>query len=202
MKPIIVIGRSFGAGGRALGREIARLMDIPYYDNELLSTAARKLGFDSEIFAKADEKRPSFFRRFVTRSYGIQETFTPDTLSAESLYEAQSRVIKEVAKSGGCVIVGRTADYILRDHPALTSVFLHAPRTFRAQKILERGDAGDLKSALELARKCDREREAYYNYFTGRKWGYAENYHYTFDSSKITPQRIAGVIRDLIMNTD
>lgn len=198
MRPIIVIGRSFGAGGRALGHELARLMDLTYYDNELLSAAASKLGFENEIFARADEKRPSFFRRFVTRSYGVQETFTPDTLSGESLYEAQSRVIKEVAGAGGCVIVGRTADYILRDHPSLTSIFLHAPKTFRASKILERGDAADLKSALELARKCDREREAYYNYFTGRKWGHSENYHYTFDSSKIPPRKIAEVIRDLI----
>lgn len=191
---IIVLGRKFGAGGRAIGKSLARKLGIPYYDNELLRQAAVEFGFSNHIFAQADERRPSFFKRIVTRGYGVQETFTQEALSPESLYEAQSRVIREVGKKGACVIVGRTADYILRDHPNLVSVFLHAPETYRARKIMERGDAVSDELAIELARKKDREREAYYRYFSGRPWGEAANYHLTLDSSKMTPDEAADFI--------
>ena len=195
---IIIIGRAFGAGGRAIGKNVAKRLQIPYYDNELLQEAAVKFGFSTDVFARADEKRPSLFKRLLCQSYGVQETFNPDALSNETLYQAQSRVIRAVADKGSCVIVGRTADYILRDYPALISIFLHAPIDHRAGNILARGDAKSLEEARELALRRDKEREAYYNYFTGRRWGNAGNYSLSLDSSKFTLDKISDIIISLI----
>lgn len=195
---IIVIGRKFGAGGRAIGRTVATKLGIPYYDHELLRQAAGEMGMSHEIFVNADERKPSFFKKILTRGYGVHETFMPDTIGPESLYEAQSKVIREVASKGSCVIVGRTADYILRDFPALFSIFLHAPLHHRAAKILERGEARSEEEALDLARKKDRERESYYRYFSGRQWGEASNYHLSLDSSLLSADEAADFIISFI----
>lgn len=192
--PVIVIGRHFGAGGRAIGKLIAERLSIPYYDNELLMETARQFGLSSHIFAGADEKPPSFFKRLLTQSYGVQEAYSPDALSSESLYQAQSRVIRKIAEKGSCVIVGRTADYILRDFPSLTSIFLHAPVGYRAAKIVARGDAQTLEEAADLAKRRDRDREAYYNYFTGRQWGAAATYTISLDASTAEPTEIADLL--------
>lgn len=192
--PILVIGRSFGAGGRSIGRELSTLLGYPLYDSELLKESASEFGFAPEIFAKADERPPSFFKRLVTQSYGLQEVYMPVTLSGENLYHAQSRVIRHIASRGPAIIVGRTADYILRDFPSLVSVFIHAPLAYRAVKIVERGDAGDTAEAIELAKIKDRRRQEYYNYFTGRQWGMASNYDLTLDSSLLSPRENAELI--------
>ena len=193
---VIVIGRCFGAGGRTVGRNLAATLNIPFYDNELLAEAASKFGFSREVFARVDEKRPSFLKRLLTQSYGVQESFGNDTLSAETLYHAQSRVIKAIAACGPCVIVGRTADYILRDLPNLVSVFLHAPLSLRAKQIVERGDSPSLEEAIELARQKDRQRQEYYDYFTGRHWGEASNYDLTINFNEMIT--LNGVV-DLIL---
>lgn len=193
--PIISIGRSFGAGGRSIGRHLSSLLGIPFYDNELLMEAAQEFGFSRSIFMRADEKRPSVFKRLVTQMYGVQETFNiQNSLTAENIYQAQSLVIRAIAKRESCIIIGRTADYILRDFPGLLKVFLHAPLSYRALKIVERGDAADVEQAMELARLKDRTRQEYYNYFTGRDWGSSANYDLTFDSSLLSPQQAAELI--------
>ena len=193
--PIISIGRSFGAGGRAIGRRLAAILDVPLFDNELLKEAAEEFGFSREVFVSADEKRPSIIKRFVTQMYGVQEAFNSSvTLTVENLYQAQSLVIRAIAKRGSCIIIGRTADYILRDFPGLLKVFVHAPLSYRAKKIVERGDAASEIEAIELARQKDKKRQEYYNYFTGRRWGAASNYDLTLDSSLLLPQDSAEFI--------
>lgn len=198
---IIVIGRSFGAGGRAIGRCLSAILGIPFFDNELLKEAAGEFGFSREVFARADEKRPSRFRRLVTQVYGVQEAYNmASSLSPENIYQAQSLVIRAIAKRGPCVIIGRTADYILRDFPGVVSIFVHAPLAWRARKIVERGDAPSEVEAIELARQKDRGRQDYYNYFTGRQWGVAANYDLTLDSSLLSPQQSANLINTFIQS--
>lgn len=192
--PVVVIGRNFGAGGRAIGKCLSSLLAIPCYDNELLKEAAGEFGFSSQVFARADERKPSRFKRLVTQIYGVQEAFIADTLSSESLYQAQSTVIREIARRGSCIIIGRSADYILRDFPGLFSVFVHAPLAFRSRKIVERGDAENIEEAIDLAKLKDRNRQEFYNYFTGRHWGEATNYDLTLDSSLLPPQKNAAFI--------
>lgn len=196
---VVSIGRSFGAGGRAIGRALSSIMEIPFYDNELLKEAAREFGLSKDIFARADERRPSMFKRLVTQIYGVQETFNiSSSMTAENLYQAQSLVIRSIASRGPCIIIGRTADYILRDFPGLVKVFFHAPVAYRALKIMERGDAPSEIAAIELARSKDRGRREYYNYFTGRHWGEASNYDLTFDSSLLAPEEYAALLASYI----
>lgn len=198
---IIVIGRSFGAGGKSIGKVLSEKLGIPIYDNTLLNESAKEFGFSRDIFCRVDEKRPSRFKRFVTQSYGVQESYIYDAISNETLYQAQSRVIRAIAEHGPCIIVGRTSDYVLRDFPGLVSVFVHAPLAYRAQKIVERGDATTPEEAIELAKRKDKSREKYYNYFTGRYWGVASNYDLCLDSSLLpvgdSAEVIAGFVRRL-----
>lgn len=187
MKPdnmVIVIGREAGSGGRKIGRMIAERLGMDYYDSELLNKAAADMGFSTEVFNRADEKKPSVFNRAFMSAFGVQQTFVPNALTGEDLYAAQSRVIRALGEKGNCVIIGRTADHILRHHPGLVSIFLHAPVEHRAKQMTERGDGPDIATCMEIAAKHDKQRESYYNYYTGRKWGAAANYHLSIDSSR------------------
>ncbi len=196
---VVVIGRQYGAGGRTLGKKLAEKLNVPYYDKELLSEAAKMMGFSPEIFQKKDEKRPSFIRSMLSFNYGaLNTTNSPETLSDENIYRYQSEVIKSIAEKGPCIIVGRTADYILRNHPNLLSVFINAPIEHRANLIMERNDAASHHQAIEKAKKFDRNRESYYNYFTNQHWGHADNYHLTFDSSKFSIEQMSDFIIDYL----
>lgn len=193
---VLVIGRQYGAGGRSLGKKIAQSLGVSYYDKELLSEAAESMGFDSEIFSQKDEKRPSFLRSILSFNYGSLNASIPsETLSSENIYKFQSDVIRSIAAKGSCVIVGRTADYILRDHKNLLSIFINAPIEHRAKLIHQRGEVDSIEKATEKAKKIDKSRESYYNYFTNQHWGRADNYHLTFDSSRISPESIVNLIQ-------
>lgn len=168
---------------------------MPYYDKELLSEAAGRLGFSKEIFLKADEKKPSLLRSFLAFSYGsTSDSFSNYALTDDNLYRAQSNVIKSIGDKGSCIIVGRTADYIMRNHPGLLSIFVHAPEEHRADIVMKRGEAKSLGEALDNVRKVDKSRESYYNYYTNRNWGKADNYDMTFDSSVISTDEIVNFI--------
>lgn len=185
---IVVIGRTFGSGGRRIGKLLAQRLNIKYYDRELLSEAADRLGLDPGLFIANDERCPSPIRSLMTSASGITDQFSLGGITSEHIYALQSRVIRDIADRGPCVIVGRSADYILREHPHLVSVFLHSPLHTRAAYIMARGDAPSEGKARDLARSRDRAREKFYNYFTGRRWGAGDNYHMTLDSSLLSDE--------------
>ncbi len=195
---IIVIGRQYGGTGRKTGRALADLLGVPYYDKEIISKVAASYGYDPDILDRADEKKPSPFRSMLLGKYGVMDMYATSPLSRESLYEAQTNVIRQICQEGSCVIVGRTADYIMREHPGLVSVFIHAPREWRARNLISRGEAKDLQEALVKIRKADGDREGYYNYFTGRNWGTADNYDLTIDASKLDPEEMVGLIANYV----
>ena len=198
-KFLIVIGRQFGSGGRRIGKEIADRLGIAYYDRKLITEAAHRMGYAPEIFERADEKRPSFLRSLLHLNYGATSSFSPESdMSSEGIYKAQSSVIKEICSKESCVIVGRTADYVMRDHPNMISIFLHAPMKTRIQNVMAKENIFDSDQAEDLIRKQDREREAYYNYFTNRHWGRADNYHLSVDSSRFDADKIIAAISHLL----
>lgn len=197
---IIVIGRQYGSGGRNLGRKLAERLSLEYFDKELLHKAAGEMGFSPEIFSHADEKKPSLFNKLFLSSYGISDSYNSDPLSGEGIYMAQSKVIRSLGEKGGCVIVGRTADHILRHKPNLISIFLHSSDDWRAQNICNRGETDSKRRALEIAQKRDHQRESYYNYFTGRKWGAAANYDLTINSSSLSSEALVDVVVKVIEN--
>ncbi len=192
---VIVIGRQFGSGGRRIGKLVAERLQCPYYDKELLSRAAESLGYAREIFDAHDERKPSPFRTLLQGVYGIADNFHDTSISAERLYKEQREVIRQLCDKGNCVIVGRTADYIMRHHPGLVSVFLHAPVEHRAKAIVRRGDSLSEQQAIDLANRHDHDRERYYNYYSGsQRWGKAYNYHLTIDASSMPDSEIADMI--------
>ena len=193
--PLIVIGRQFGSGGRRIGKLVAERLGIGYYDTEILAKAAREVGINPEVFQIHDEKKPSGLRTLLQGLYGLADNFHTVGLSGERIYNEQGKVIRDICKKGGCVIVGRTADLILHDDPRLFSVFLHSPLHVRAEMIHRRGDAATQREAEEMASREDRRREAYYNFYRGeKKWGAASTYHLTVDTSHFTHEEVADLI--------
>lgn len=192
---VIVIGREFGSGGRTIGKIIAQKLGIEYYDTELLSKAAESLGVSPEIFRKHDEKKPSALRTFLQGAYGIADNFHCVPLTGEKIYGVQCDIIKDLCRKGSCVIVGRNADFVMRNHPRLLSVFLHAPIEHRAKRIMDRREALSEGEARDLAQQHDRRRESFYNFYTGEKrWGQASNYHLSLDTSSLSNETVADII--------
>jgi|GluameStandDraft_1065615.scaffolds.fasta_scaffold00058_27 cytidylate kinase len=200
-KYVITIGRQFGSGGRELGKLLARKLGIAYYDKELLCEAAKKAGVSPEFFEKSDEKFPKFFNGLFsfTMGYNPYTLYSGSTsISDDSLYRAQSDFIHSVADTHPCVIVGRSADYILRDHPLCVNVFVHAPMDVCIERIMKRGDKTTREQAKALAEKTNKLRAGYYNFYTDKTWGDAKSYHLTIDSSSMTMDDIAEVICDYL----
>ena len=192
---VIVIGRQFGSGGRTIGKIISKRLGIGYYDTELLNKAAEAEGVSAEIFKSHEEKKPSVLKVLLQGLYGIADNFHTVPLSSERIYNLQSKVIMELCKKGSCVIVGRNADFILRNHPYLLSVFLHSPIEHRVDRILKRDEATTREEAINLATQHDSRRESFYNFYTGEKrWGMASNYDLTIDTSRIDNEIVADLI--------
>lgn len=197
---LIVIGREYGSGGRRIGKMLADELGVSYYDKKLLNEAAAKLGYRLDVFADKDERRPSLMRSILSFAYGAPLASIGDgPMSHERIYETQSRVIKDICSRESCVIVGRTADYVMRDHPRMISVFIHAPIDHRVKAVLTRDETRSEKEARDLAEKHDHARQSYYNYYTNREgWGKASNYTLTFDSSRISDQAILSAVKDML----
>ncbi len=180
MNTIINVGRSFGSGGGYVGQAIASKLGIPFYDNELISKAAQESGYSPSIFEGGEKKRSIFsvssFFASGRMSY-LDNTYMNDDI----LFKVQSNVIRKIGEGGDAVIIGRCADYILRDLPCL-NVFVTGPEEYRIERIVKNEGISE-EDAEKLIRKKDRIRETYYNYYTMGSWGSASNYHLCVDSS-------------------
>ena len=197
----ITIGRSFGAGGRAVGRLLADRLGIEYYDKELLVQAASRAGMDCGLFEKNDERAPGFLAGVMPMSMGYSPLAWyagPGAAGSQAVYTAQSDFIRHLADTRPCVIVGRTADYVLRDRPNVLSVFLHAPEDECIRRILRRDDCQCPDKARQLLRKTNRLRAEFYNFYTDRTWGAADTYHLTLDSSALTTEDTVDTIIEFL----
>ena len=191
------MGRSCGRGGRALGSILARKLGIEYYDKELLLQAAAKAGMSPDYFEKNDERMPGFLSAFYPFSSGMSPLtwYTgPTAISADGIYRSQCDFIRELAASRPCIIVGRSADYVLRDHPNTVNVFVHAPVEDCVKRIMERGECLSAEDARNLVEKTNKLRANYYNFYTDKRWGHATSYDLTFDSSLLPLETIADII--------
>ena len=187
MKKIITISRQYGSGGREIGSKLAEKFGIPFYDNELITRAAKESGYAEAAFHNAETKATNSLLYSIAMgmsSYGNQEIgFTQLSLD-DRIYLAQSDVIRKVAEEGPCVIVGRCADYILKETENVINIFVYADMEFRKERAI-RMDGLDPKRAEEEIIKMDKRRANYYNYHSGEKWGNATNYHLSVKSSYI-----------------
>ncbi|MDR0661285.1 MAG: cytidylate kinase-like family protein [Prevotellaceae bacterium] len=184
-KIIITIGRQFGSGGRDIGRKLADVLGIPFYDKELLVIAAQESGLSTEVFEKADEQTSKGFSSYsLPMSFSYMGVFMPsnDALSNERLFELQSNAIRKIADNGSCVLVGRCADYVLRDNQACQSFFVHGDTATRIRRIAQRQQITE-KQAEDIMNKIDKSRAAYYNYYTDKVWGAATSYDLSINAS-------------------
>lgn len=166
-KYVITVGRTFGSGGRVLGRLLADRLGIPFYDKRLLLEAARQAGVAPEYFERNDERMPRFISGVFSFAHGFNPMSwysDPTTISSDSIYKAQCDYIRELSARESCVIVGRTADYVLRDVPNTINIFVHAPEAACVSRIIERHDALSPDEARTLARRANKLRAAFYNF--------------------------------------
>lgn len=163
MKTVVAIGREYGSGGRLVAKKVAERLGIPFYDKEIIEGVMKETGF-AETFVRDAEERPN-------NSFMYSLCFSAQNLSpADQVFIAQAGVIKGLADEGGCVIVGRCADFILRERPNLLKVFVRAPMDERVRRARE--DYGLKEPNLEsFISKQDKRRASYYDYFTNARWG-------------------------------
>ena len=184
---VITIGRQFGSGGRKVGRLLAEKLDIPYYDKELLAEAAKDSGICQEIFENHDEKPTrSLLFSLVT---GVQMHGDPGSMYMDMplnhrIFLAQFDAIRRIDSEGPCVIVGRCADYVLRDKPNAVSVFVKADIRQRVERAVSLYGV-DPARAEETVRKADKQRASYYNYYATATWGDVNNYDLCVDTGKL-----------------
>lgn len=170
---IITISREFGSGGRTIGRQVAEALGIPCYDSEIIEKIAEESGFAREYVASRDE------------SVSVADLYDSiEGAMTDRMWFAQKKVIAELAEKGACVIVGWCADHILRDSADCLTVFVHASEEKRAERIVTEYGQREDAPAKRLADK-DKARKAYYELFTGSKWGTCENYDLCLDSGRI-----------------
>ena len=179
MNTIINVGRSFGSGGGFVGKAIGEKLGIPVFDNELISKAAEESGYSKSLFAKGEEK--SLFSVSSFFASGRLSYLDNGYVNDNMLFNIQSEVIRNIADKGDAVIIGRCADYLLRDRPCL-NVFIDGPEEYRIRRLMENENLS-AEEAEKLMRRKDRTRETYYNYYTFGAWGQASNYHLCVDSS-------------------
>lgn len=180
MKSIITISREFGSGGRTIGRLVAERLGYQFYDRELVNKVAERSGFSPEFIEESGEYASA--KSSLLFAMATAGQYSADGLSMhDRLYIEQTRFIEELAEQGNCVIVGRCADYILRDNKDCLHVFIHADMASRAKRIVERYGEKDKSPEKRLAEK-DQKRRVYYKNYTGRNWGQAQNYDLCLNS--------------------
>ena len=184
-KTIITIGRQLGSGGRTIGKKLAERLGIAYYDRELINLASKESGICGEFFEKADEKTSGGLLKAFAMGFSMNSAIfqNNDYLSNESLFQIQSDVIRKVAAEGSCVLVGRCADYILRDESNCLNVFVTARMEDRIKRVLEYNNELKENEVEEFINKADKSRSAYYNYYTDKVWGAAASYDLCVNSS-------------------
>lgn len=189
---IVTIGRQYGSGGREVAQKLAANMGLGYYDRRLIVEAARMSGICKDILEREDEKQPRSWSHALPFGFGFNRG-----LSGEAIYKIQSDAIKEIAEKESAVIVGRSADYVLRNSPLCFNIFIIAPDSERIKRIMRRTDVNE-KEAIERMHKTDKRRAAYYNFYSNKDWGATESYHLTIDSSLMGIEKTAEMLQNFV----
>ena len=186
---VITISREFGSGGRTIGKMAAQKLGIPCYDAELIQKISEESGYAKDFIEEESEPNAGWLTQvFADRSMGMTQQ--------DVIWSIQCRVIKELAAQGPCVIVGRCADYVLRDDADCLTVFIHASMEKRAERIVKEYGEREEKPERRLKEK-DKRRAAYHRFYTDMKWGRANNYQICLDSGALGLETCADIIAQL-----
>ena len=192
-KRIITISREFGSGGRFIGEKVAKKLGITYYDKNIISEIAEKSGLSPEYIQESAELSPKkglFAYAFAGRDITGKSV-------EDMVYEAQRKVILELAEKESCVIIGRNADFILRDWNDVLNVFIHGDRPEKIQRIMDLHNVGE-KEAVKMMADTDKRRMTNYNFYTDQKWGKASNYTLCLNSSQLGYDRCEAIIMECV----
>lgn len=188
-RAVITIGRQFGSGGREVGHMLAKMLGVPVYDREIVTLAAEGAKVSEEALQEAEEKAPG--------RWGFSMFAAYETPMSDKIFLAQSAVIRRLA-GRPCVIVGRCADWVLKDRPDRVSVFIHADLPYRIERVRKRMPETEPGKIKELITGVDQSREKYYNYYTRQKWGEIGLFHLSVNSAKIGLANCARLIGEFV----
>lgn len=180
VKRIITISREFGSGGRFIGEELAKKLGLAYYDKNIINEIAEKSGLSPEYIQESAELSPKkglFAYAFAGRDITGKSV-------EDMVYEAQRKVILEIAENDSCVIIGRNADYILKDRTDVINIFIHADMPEKVKRICRLYNVTETE-AVAMTADIDKRRMTNYRYYTDQKWGMARNYTLTLNSSQL-----------------
>jgi cytidylate kinase len=202
-KLIITIARQYGSGGREIGERVAKILNIPMYDKELIKDAAAKGSLNEEVLKTTDESAANsllYTLAMGSNVLGATMQFGYKMPLNDKLFILQSEVIREYAEAGSCVIIGRCADYVLRDEENVLKIFIYSDIETREKRIRERYP--DIKSSqvLDVINKTDKRRASYYNFYTGNKWGKYDNYDLAINAATFGVEKTAEIIADFARN--
>ncbi len=199
---IVTIGREFGSGGREIGMRLSKRLGVPLYDKNLVNMAAEKLEISEDTAREVDE---STLNKFLATylispaeyvSYMNNEEFMPPL--SDQMFQVQSKIIEELADRGSCIIVGRCADYVLRERQGVISAFIHGEKVDKVRRVMEVYGLTE-KKAAERMKKIDKQRENYYDRYTGGEWGNIRSHQLLINSSVLGIEKAVDVLYDLYM---
>lgn len=195
-RTVITISRQYGSGGREIGAKVAQALGVPCYDKELIDRAVKESGIAEEFFEQSSEKikNPvSFLFSFNAGGNNSEECLPV----SDRVFLTQSKIIKDAAAEGGCVIIGHCADYVLEEHTDVINIFIHGNLDTRIKRVAARNNL-DATQAAARVKRTDKERATHYQHYTDRKWGRVENYDLSISSSTLGVEGTAAVILDYI----
>jgi len=199
-KKIITISREFGSGGRTIGKQVAEKLGIPFYDKELVDQIALESGFAPKYVEEHGEHSPgSSLFSYAFAPHGIPGVMN-GLSTADFLWSIQCNVILQLADKGPCVIVGRNADYILKDRPDALHVYVFADVPFRAERIVRLYGESE-KSPEQRLNEKDKRRRVNYQHYTGRTWGQAQNYDLCLDTGVLGVEQCTDIIVGIVENS-
>ncbi len=200
-KTVITIARSYGSGGRTLGKLLSERLGIDCYDREILRMASDESGINEALFGQADEKLKKSPLASIIRKNpykgGIIGPESADFVSDDNLFNYQAKVIKELAEQESCIIIGRCADYVLRENPDVIRLFFYAPKADCVARVMTQNGLSE-KEAEKKIEKIDRYRADYYRYYTGRDWNDARNYDVCFNTTSMSYEKLVEVVENTI----
>lgn len=201
-KTVITIARSYGSGGKTLGNLLAKDLDINCYSREILRMASDESGINEALFGEVDEKMkksPLLFNILKKNPYkgGVLPPESSDFVSDDNLFNYQAKVIKDLAAQESCIIIGRCADYVLKDNPDVIRLFFYAPLEDCIRRVVDQNGISAKEAEKKIA-KIDKYRADYYKYYTGHAWNDARNYDFCLDTSSMSYEKLIAVVKDII----
>lgn len=187
-KIVITVARMYGSGGRTIAEMLSQKLNIPFYDKDLIKIASEESGINEALFANADERaKTSFLSKIIHDVYNDDDIVSPNNknyTSEKNLFNIQAKVIKKLADTESCIIVGRCAEYVLKDYDNVLSVFIHAPHDYCMESAAKKKNL-TYKELEEFINKTNKQKEDYHIKYTGLNWSDAKNYDLCLDSSKL-----------------